>query len=724
MRLNKITTDKNFILLFLTIMVISFSACNNEINIYVSPQGNDANPGTKELPLASLNGAKNHVRKIKASTKDNINVWLRGGNYYLNETVVFGLEDSGEGESMITYQAYSDEKPVFTSDVTIKDWKKLDSEIPALPETAVGNVWVADVPKIRDIPWRFYTIYDIDGRLPRARSKGFIPTEPSVVLSDSTDRDILHFPEGTLKNWSNLEDVEVIVRPYQGWVMNILPLESVDEEAKIATTVFTATYLMEELHLILGKESAWVENVMEALDEPGEWVLNSKERKLYLWPRNGMQPQEIVAPLLKEYIRVEGEINKAGIADTPVRNLSFKGLTFMHGERYSYTEDDKGLQHDWEMYDKANALIRFRAAENCIVEQCHFLQSGGTAIRSDLYSQKITIKNNHIEHIGGTGVLLCGYGPGEKDVNKNNLIYNNHIQHVGEIYWHSPAVFIWQSGENRVANNLIHNTPYSGIIISGLLDRFKTRSEYKDMDLSNPFENSIESDESLHFAYDNLIEYNEIHHAVEVLGDGNGIYLRGAGRGNIISHNYIHHMLQSIVMQSPIRTDGLQRGTRITGNLLYKCVSHGIHLKHNNYAENNIIVDMIAPQHKGKTRPPSYLKLRTGPLTGGVIQRNILYHTKGNVDFYDQGVAGGHLPAWAKEADTDYNLYYCAENPALSQQVLETAQKDGIDMQSLATDPLFVDPERGDFRLKPESPAFKLGFVPIDLSKVGLRDIP
>jgi hypothetical protein len=153
-------------------------------------------------------------------------------------------------------------------------------------------------------------------------------------------------------------------------------------------------------------------------------------------------------------------------------------------------------------------------------------------------------------------------------------------------------------------------------------------------------------------------------------------------------------------------------------------VSHGIHLKHNNYAENNIIVDMIAPQHKGKTRPPSYLKLRTGPLTGGVIQRNILYHTKGNVDFYDQGVAGGHLPAWAKEADTDYNLYYCAENPALSQQVLETAQKDGIDMQSLATDPLFVDPERGDFRLKPESPAFKLGFVPIDLSKVGLRDIP
>jgi hypothetical protein len=168
----------------------------------------------------------------------------------------------------------------------------------------------------------------------------------------------------------------------------------------------------------------------------------------------------------------------------------------------------------------------------------------------------------------------------------------------------------------------------------------------------------------------------------------------------------------------------LQKGTIIIGNLLYKCVSHGIHLKYNNHAVNNILVDMIAPIHKGITRLPSYLKLRSGPLTGGAIQRNILYHTKGNVDFYDQGIVGNHVPAWAKEADTDYNLYYCAENPLLSQQALERAQKEGIDLYSLATDPLFIDLENGDFRLKPESPALKLGFVPFDLSKVGLRDTP
>ncbi len=66
-----------------------------------------------------------------------------------------------------------------------------------------------------------------------------------------------------------------------------------------------------------------------------------------------------------------------------------------------------------------------------------------------------TISSNHIEQMGGAGIVLCGYGPGTKDVNRKNLVYNNHIHHIGNIYIHSPGIFLWQSGENRVANNLI-----------------------------------------------------------------------------------------------------------------------------------------------------------------------------------------------------------------------------------------------------------------------------
>lgn len=82
------------------------------------------------------------------------------------------------------------------------------------------------------------------------------------------------------------------------------------------------------------------------------------------------------------------------------------------------------------------------------------------------------------------------------------------------------------------------------------------------------------------------------------------------------------------------------------------------------------------------------------------------------------------MPALAKDGDTDYNVYYCAGNPELSHKLLEKSQLDRVDSHSLAADPLFVDPASGDFRLRPDSPALKLGFVPIDVSKIGLRDDP
>ena len=76
--------------------------------------------------------------------------------------------------------------------------------------------------------------------------------------------------------------------------------------------------------------------------------------------------------------------------------------------------------------------------------------------------------------------------------------------------------------------------------------------------------------------------------------------------------------------------------------------------------------------------------------------------------------------AAAKEADTDYNIYFCAGDRELGVQMLEKQQRDGIDAHSLAVDPLFVDPANGDFRLSPDSPALNLDFVPFDMSKVGL----
>ncbi len=731
----KLFTLATFTLATSTI-VLAFAICNASVSdcaaqeptadFFVSTDGSDAWSGTlpepngkaTDGPFASIERAKDAVRELGANREKNVTVLIRGGTYRLKKTVVFGLENSGQGKSMVTYAAYPNETPVFSAGHPIKNWKPVTTALPGLPADAIGKVCVANVSET------FHALFDSNGLLPRARSSGFIPLEGS-------SRNKLHFPTGRLTNCENITDIEVVVRPHHAWIVNILPLKSVDEQKQIALTSVEATYAMNPLHFLKTTKSCWIENAINELDEPGEWVLNTKQRKLYLWPRND---SPVLAPQLTELFRIEGKIDKQGVTDVPVRNLRFRGLTFMHGERYSVDSDDAGLQHDWDMHDKANSLVRLRGTENCIIEECRFAHSGSGAIRVDLYGQKNRISGNHIEHIGGAGILLCGYGPGTKDVNQKNLVHNNHIHHVGEIYSHSPGIMIWQSGENRISNNLVHHTPYTGIIVSGCMTHFfakhgrelgRTIRRHEIAKL--PKDPQLDDVRPYLHTHDNLIEQNEIHHAMEMLGDGNAIYIRGAGAGNVIRRNYIHHLVAPMKMQAAIRTDGGQRDTLIAENLIYKCNAQGIILKLNNRCENNIVADVIAPPRG------YYLAVREGPMNDATIGQNVFYSSTNVCTLIDELPAGkvrttedrrGRTLARSADANTDRNIYFCAADTNLGETFLAHQQSNGVDSNSRAVDPLFVDPENGDFRFRPESPALEMGIVPFDRSKVGLVKKP
>ena len=287
-------------LMILVLVLKAAGLCHGtstKADFYLSPNGSDAWSGTlanpnaqrTDGPFASLERARDAMRDLKKSKSGDIVVLVRGGTYSLTQTVVFGLADSGEGDSTVTYAAYPGETPVFSSGREIKGWKKVSGELPGLPNEARGQVWVADVSG------RFLTLYDDEGMLPRAQSERFVPLKGGSTTE-------LRFPKGRLKNWPNVEDMEILVRPTRAWVMNVLPLVAVDEEAGIARTAIPATYGM-------SKYGCWVENVLEELDQPGEWVLNTKEGKVYLWPRS---KSPVMAPQLVEFIRVEGDIDKQG----------------------------------------------------------------------------------------------------------------------------------------------------------------------------------------------------------------------------------------------------------------------------------------------------------------------------------------------------------------------------------------------------------------------------
>ena len=291
---------KKIIVLLFSIIALSFSQQQHSIEFFVSPNGNDSNIGTLNEPFKTIAHAKETIRKLSELDRQvDITVYLRGGTHTIDKTIVFELEDSGSEDTKITYSAYKDETPIISSGVQIKGWRKLETYPKSLPEVARGNVWVADMPEGMD---RFYTLFDGDKRLARTKKEGFdfknidyVGAKSMNVLHDK-DRYLLRKldleGEEILKSWPNLEDIEVGFAPVP-WTMNMLTLESVDEEKREAWTVLEANAppAAKKSHT-----KPCVENVIDHLDSPGQWVLNTQERRIYYWPKDGDPSDNIIAP--------------------------------------------------------------------------------------------------------------------------------------------------------------------------------------------------------------------------------------------------------------------------------------------------------------------------------------------------------------------------------------------------------------------------------------------
>lgn len=708
---------------------------------YVSLSGSDGNNGSRNRPFATLARARDAIRaarKLDPRGRD-FTVWIRGGIYRLREPVVFGLEDSAPPGHSITYGAAAGEDPVFSSGVSLLNWRKAGGEHAAeLPPAARGKVWVADLPEHLG---RFHALFDRDGHLPRARSAGFVPRLPPGSNGNldparrSESLRTLYSPPGVIRNWPNLDDIELVIRPSIRWTMNILALQSVDERSGTAVTQLPASYPLLPIRGTTG-DSAWVENVMEALDGPGEWVLNTHTRKLYLWPRQGEPDETIVAPGLRELIRIEGKVDVAGPSDTPVRGLVFDGLTFAHADRVLWEAGDKGMQHDWEMEDKPDALVRLRGAEDCVIRNCRFKDSGGNAVRLDYHAQGNRVEGNEIRNLGQGGIILFGYGPGTKDVNRRNQIVNNHIHHSGLLYWHSHGIVLWQSGENRVANNHIHDMPRKAICLAGARYTYFRRpgsvrevaSTFRWHEIGEP---PSSFDQALRFLHtrNNVIEDNEVSQVLQKLGDGAAINVSGAGEGNVIRHNYVHDVTPSEWVAAILRNDDWQRGTTWENNVIFRVHTRFGQNKGVNHIINNIAVDTSLT--KWPDRPDTYLAflsvMPAQPVDGARIERNIFYNSQpAEANFIAVSVsqnspAGSSVPAVLARMKVDYNTYFNASVPAgAPSKFKDLMRESGAGQHDAYEDPLFANVESGDFRLRPASPALARGFQPIDLKGVGL----
>ena len=279
-----------------------------------------------------------------------------------------------------------------------------------------------------------------------------------------------------------------------------------------------------------------------------------------------------------------------------------------------------------------------------------------------------------------------------------------------------------------MAHNELHHSGYAAVLITTRVEpgrsldgeggRTVRRHEIATEDGARPrggYE-SWKSREKYNHARHNLLEYNDISYCVQLLSDGNGIYVSGTGTGNIVRYNYVHDNLAQH-FPAPIRCDDDQHETLIYGNVLYNNAgfSAGIASKGVNDIINNFIVAPARVPRNG------YVSFEWAPVTGSKAQRNIIISHPDGGKAHNERLRSGQTAAGPKldSTDMDQNLYYHPADPHWMDEHLLKMRAVGNETASLVGDPLFVDPAGGDFSFQPNSPALDLGIESLDVSKMG-----
>lgn len=679
------------------------------MDIHIASDGSKR--GSSGTTVTTLLEARDAAREIiAAGLNEPLTLHLSGGVHRLAEPLVLGGEDSGTAEYPVVWRGAEGEKVLISGGVPVSSWERCADLPGGAPEVAAGRVWTAPLPEGVAQP---RTLFDAEGLLSRARSPEFAGEEREGV----TDNQTLCFAPGSLPCRPRA-DMELFLKPCYPWIVNALPVESVDNENGILRTTIPGTYpLKSRLGWKIVEGTCNIQNVPEGLTAPGTWFVDVAAKMFYLWPRSGDEPEEVFAPVVNELIRFEGDEEDRNW----VHDIALEGLTLSHADRLSWPRERIAAQHDWELYEGATALVRLRGAERITVRNCRFEESGGGGLRSECHGVDNVVTDNSFTQLGGSGIAFVGHRPGNRDEHHHNEITRNRIEEIGRILWHSSGIFLCQSGHNRVADNLLRHLPYSGIVlVSGRSGIYGDAAEGRSApgydgrggvvcwdelsDCPNEFINRIGF---LTCRY-NIIEHNEIHHCMEVLGDGNGIYISGTGVGNVTRRNWVHDIAGQ-GCQSGIRFDDRQWHCRVEENVVARISGGGITIKDVNDVENNIVVDCA--------RWGSVL-VRREKSWGSNIRRNILVQsglpfTDGQglePPFYDGKGFGGKL----EEPTIEDNLLWCTEDPAAGEACLARMRAIGKETRSVLADPCFVDAAADDYRLRPESPALRIGFRPIE----------
>jgi Fn3 associated/Right handed beta helix region/GH141 insertion domain len=686
---------------------------------YVSPKGQDANPGTKARPFATFERARDAVRDLLRSgpRHERTRVCVRGGDYRMTRTLELATEDSGTKQFPVIWQAASREKVRWIGGMRLTDFEPVSDPamLARLSPAARGHVLQVNLKEagVTDLGQVF---------APGGREAELVCNHQYMTLARYPNRGdwlrITAIPKGGKRyeyehvvhygrfaydderpaRWKDTSDLWVHGYWVYDWSDQYHHVQKLDLQKK-------EVWPEPPLHRYGYKKGQrfYFLNVFEELDQPGEWYLDRKTSILYFWPLDDIRKAEVFFP----------EFQQPMLVLSNVSNVSVRGMIF-ECSRAGAVEIKGGARDE---------------IAGCIVRNV-----GDTAIEIQ-GGMHHRVRSCDIYQVGSTGISVEGgdrqtLAPGDHAVENCNI---HHFAQIQKTY--HPAVQLNGVG-NRISHCSIHDAPHMAIGYAG---------------------------------NDLVIEYCDFTRIAQETGDVGVIYTMGDWTflGNEFRYNYFHNVhgpgnLGCFTIYPDLPCGGIHlhgnvfydvdqvfhsnsgRGMLIENNLFLRCRRGMSFLP---WSEAKMfqeggpwhMVEKLQAVHYDQppyvTRYPVLRQLAEDFSKGighiierelpkdNCIRRNVSWGSMflhlfppANLDqvMVESNLIGDDVVFEGSFDGRGKSKTYRNGDPALATKF---GKRGNILVQG---DPGFDDLRTGDFRLNANSQAAKLGFEPIPFRKIGL----